>query len=525
MTGVFVSLTLWSIRNSVRLRIRRLRQPRYLVMGIGVLLYAASMMFGRTSRPLALFAIEGARAQIVAAGIATLLLATAWVLPVTTPLAFTSAEIQLLFPAPIPRRQLIAYKVWRLLLGTAAMGGFLALVVGPAGLVTGLRFALKATVLMAVLTLHGAGVAMFRGSVKDKGLLPVDRWPILAAALVLTPLAGAGLAFIAFASGVGALAAVPLGLLLLGANAAWIIRSDNAFEEAATKAAETARGAAAAGLFSSRPVARPRSTPFRLASHGPAETAILWKNWLLLGRMSRRLLIVAAIALGTAIAGFLAASEGDLAAATAGSLCLFFVALVVLLGPAMLRIDLRQDLGHLALIKTWPVRGAAIIRGEVLAPALALSLVATAAIVIGSAVAPALPFLDQPAGQTGPGTRALFAVAAAMAVTAVIVAQLVVHNGIAVSFPAWVDLKVTGGAAAMELNVRMMIVMYGALLILAFVLVVPAAAAAAAYFVAGGLIVPATIFAALLLGEALAATEVIGRIFERTDLQDVIVAE
>jgi hypothetical protein len=75
------------------------------------------------------------------------------------------------------------------------------------------------------------------------------------------------------------------------------------------------------------------------------------------------------------------------------------------------------------------------------------------------------------------------------------------------------------------MNVRMMIVMYGAVLILAFVLVIPAAAAALAYFVGGGLLVPSAIFAALLFCESLAATEVIGRILDRTDLQDVVVAE
>jgi hypothetical protein len=162
-------------------------------------------------------------------------------------------------------------------------------------------------------------------------------------------------------------------------------------------------------------------------------------------------------------------------------------------------------------------------RGELLAPAIALSLCAAVAIVIGSAFASGLPFVDQ----AGAGGRALFAISAVLAVTAVIVAQLLVHNGIAVSFPAWVELKAAAGAAAMEMNVRMMIVMYGALLVLAFVLVIPAAAAAAAvaYFVAGGLLIPAAIFAALLICESVAATEIIGRILDRTDLQDVVVTE
>jgi hypothetical protein len=173
------------------------------------------------------------------------------------------------------------------------------------------------------------------------------------------------------------------------------------------------------------------------------------------------------------------------------------------------------------LIKTWPVRGPAVIRGEVLAPAIALSLSAGVAIAIGSALAPTLLIGDD----TGVAARAVFALSAMLAVTAVIVAQLVVHNGIAACFPAWVEVKPVSGTAAMELNVRMMLVMYGALLLLGLVALIPAAAAAGAYFVAGRLLIPSAIFAALLLAESIAATEVIGRILDRTDLQDVVVRD
>jgi hypothetical protein len=349
----------------------------------------------------------------------------------------------------------------------------------------------------------------------------VRRWGVLAAACLLTPVVGGGLAFIAFSSPTRLLAALPVAALLIGANALWIIRSDSAFEETATEGADKMNRAMATGHFSTPRISRKRSTPFRLASRGPAETAILWKNWLLLGRTSRRALVMSAIVLGSLVTAFVIASDGVLAGDVIGDVSLFFVALTVLLGPAMLRIDLRQDLGHLALIKTWPVRGPAVIRGEVLAPAIALSLCAAVAIVIGSAFAPDLLFVDQ----AGAGTRATFAIAAMLAVTAVIVAQLVVHNGIAVSFPAWVELKTAAGAAGMEMNARMMIVMYGALLVLAVVLIIPVAAASVTYFVAGGLLIPSAVFAALLFGESLAATEIIGRILDRTDLHDVVVTE
>jgi ABC-2 type transport system permease protein len=522
VNGIFVYLTVCSIRNSVRLRIRRLRQPRYIVMAIGFLLWLGSMMLNRpASGALGFITVHAARAQMIATGVATLLLGTAWMLPVGAGLGFTSAEVQFLFTAPITRRQLIGYKVGRLLVGAAATGAFFTVLIGPPRLVPGLFFAAKTVIVVAILSLHGAGVGMYRSSAKDQGQLPARRWGVLAAACLLTPVIGAGLAFIAFSSGIRLVAALPLAAILIGANALWIIRSDHAFEEAAADAADKMSRARASGHFSTPRVSRTRSTPFRLAPRGPAEIAILWKNWLLLGRTSRRALVVSAIVLGSLITAFVFASDVVVAGEVVGNVSLFLVALTVLMGPAMLRIDLRQDLGHLALIKTWPVGGPALIRGEILAPAIALSLGAAVAIVIGTAFAPALPFVDH----SGAGARATFAVSAVLAVTAVIVAQLVVHNGLAVSFPAWVELKAAAGGGAMEMNGRMMIVMYGALLILAFVLVVPAAAAAAAYFVAGGLLIPSAIFAALLFCESVAATEVIGRILDRTDLQDVVVTE
>ena len=129
------------------------------------------MMLGRpASGSFGFFAAYGERAPLTAVGVAILLLGTAWVLPLAAALRFTSAEVQFLFPAPITRRQLIGYKVCRLLLGAVASGPFLAILVGPPRLVPGLFFAVKSVIVVAVLSLHGAGVAMYRTSAKDQGL-------------------------------------------------------------------------------------------------------------------------------------------------------------------------------------------------------------------------------------------------------------------------------------------------------------------------------------------------------------------
>src|SRR3954449_12229026 len=74
-----------------------------------------------------------------------------------------------------------------------------------------------------------------------------------------------------------------------------------------------------------------------------------------------------------------------------GALAMFALvgaAFAVLLAPQAMRIDLRQDLQHLELIKTWPLRAADVVRGEMLWPglliiALAWTLIALATILSG----------------------------------------------------------------------------------------------------------------------------------------------
>jgi hypothetical protein len=522
MTSIFTYVTVCSFRNSWRLRLQRLRQPRYLLIAVGFVLYIGSMILSRRSSGVfGVGPLNSTRARSVAVGVATLLLASAWVLPVAAALRFTSAEIQFLFTGPITRRQLIGYKLSRILFGAAGTGAFLTVFVGPAHLVPALAFAVKSALIVMILTLHGVGVATYRSNAKDVARLPPRRWPIVAAACLLTPLAGAGLVFIAFSSAMQFMAALPIAALIAGVNVLWIVQTDVAFEDAATDAADKMNRRAATGQVWTARAPRKGASRFRLAPRGPAETAILWKNWMLLGRGSRHVLVTAAIMLASLLVMFFAMSGGVLKADLIGDGSLFAVGVTVLLGPALLRVDLRQDLTHLALIKTWPVRGAALIRGELLAPAIALSGWAAAAIVIGSAFAPHLPFVDG----MGIGARATFALAAVLSSSAIITAQFVVHNGIAVCFPAWVELKAVTGTAAMEMNVRMMIVMYGSMIILVFGLLLPAGAGFTVYELSGGLLMSSVIFAALVAAESFAAIEVLGRVLDSTDLHDVVVAE
>jgi hypothetical protein len=189
----------------------------------------------------------------------------------------------------------------------------------------------------------------------------------------------------------------------------------------------------------------------------------------------------------------------------------------------MVTFDLRQDLASLALIKSWPVSGATIVRGEVLAPALVLSGFAVFMITLGSA-------LGSPMLMTRSGVTQLdvihWALAAICLVPAVILVQVVVQNAITVMFPAWVRIG-PKAAAGMEAMGQQMVMMFGAFFLLP-ILAIPAVAAGAIVWFALSwsmgtvpIIIPAVVTALGLLIESALAIEMVGRVLDRTDISAV----
>jgi ABC-2 type transport system permease protein len=516
-------LAVRSIRNGFAIRLRRLRRPRYLLIAIGGVLYFGSMMFNRSRLGDSLIP-EHYRwmATIGLGALIALTMVLTWVLPGAAALRFTAADAQFLFPAPLSRRELLGYKIVRLLTAALGLPLFLTVIAGPVHAGPAIVFYLKAAAAFGVIALHEAAVSLYRVNARNGGGLTGRRRIVAIAANALL-ISGAAflLARFAFASSRELAFLAPLVMIVIAAQVAWILRSDTAFEEEATVAAERVRAALARGQRPRIAAAPGASTPFALAPRGPAETAILWKNWMLLSRASAKqwivpLSVVLAMAGGIAVAGY-GGNEP-----IAGAMGYTLTGMVALMGPAMLRIDLRQDLANLALIKTWPIEGPAIVRGEVLAPAIALSGGAAAGLLLSAIFAPQA-LLPSSGDVTG---RAAFFLTGTALVCAVIVAELVIQNGIAAMFPAWV--RVTPGAVqpgSVEMMGQSMVVMYGGILVLLIAAIAPAAAAAVVWFMTKGTLVPAGIFAVLLAIESYAATEIVGRILDRVDLQDVTVAD
>lgn len=563
--GALVYLTLCSMKNRIRSRLRRLREIRYLAGLVVGLLYFYFLLFrrGRSGGVGVLGALARAHDPLALAGAIALfvIVALAWVWPSSgkPALLFSRADVQFLFPAPFTRRQLIGYKLLRTQIGALFSSALVTMFFRPRTLAGGWMFFVGATVLTATLIVHLTGVSLSRASLREHGRSGWSRqwWPlfvVLASAAVLagevamdwgrlTSIVGgddlghellrlgttgaasvvlwpfAALVRLPLARDAGEfLYALPFALGLLVLNFAWVLRSDAAFEEASAELAEKiARVRRGEDVSTKR--ARKRAAPFTLGLSGRAETALLWKNLILLGRYSPRRLV--ALALPTIIIVFLVASRGGNGPGLANGLamvCLALVAMTVVMGPMMLRNDLRQDLANLDVLKSWPVSGAALVRGESLAPTAVLTAVAWLGL-IGAAVLSSRLFTAL--GVTAAG-RLSVVLAALIVAPGIIATQVVVQNALAVLFPAWISVGASRAHGLDVMGQRML--MLAGMLVTLVLAILPAAvfgaiAGAAIYFATSvvPVIVPAAVVTASLLAECLLATEALGRVMDRTD--------
>jgi ABC-2 type transport system permease protein len=570
--SAFLYLTACSFKNRVVRRVRRLKEPRYLAGAVAgsVYVYFAfirSQMRSISRSPRAAMGpVFGRVLPWIEAGggmVLWLVVVLRWIFPsVRPPLQFNGAEVQFLFPAPVSRRSLVHFKVLRGQIGVL-FSSVIALVLGGRSAPSRLSFVLGLWVLLATLRLHLMAIGLSRASLTEPGgRRRVRAWLPLAITVGASVALVGGLAIrlgpllfhetpeviaVEFleqsnAGIVGVvlwplkalvrpllaewpwpfLRALWVPLLLFALNYVWVLASDARLEEAAI--ASERRRSEGRGRA---PVVTVRSAPFALASSGRPELAILWKNLLMLGRYFsvRNVIRFSAPLIALALAAA-AASRGHSGGLTAAAfVCLVCAAMTPLLGPQMVRNDLRSDLAQLPILKTWPLSGQAIIMGELLAPALLVSGFAWLCILLASLLSvgiamPALSALD----------RAAIAIAALLAIPGVVVAQLVIQNGAAVLFPGWI---VTGPTRprGIEAMGQQMLLFAGTMLLLA-IGVLPAGAVAAMvgfvlrWFIGWVALVPAAmLFVAVLAAESWVAIHGLGRVFERTDPSAVEASE
>jgi ABC-2 type transport system permease protein len=122
--------------------------------------------------------------------------------------------------------------------------------------------------------------------------------------------------------------------------------------------------------------------------------------------------------------------------------------------------------------------------------------------------------------------RVSYAVAAILAAPALILAQLVVQNGFAIAFPAWMSIGVSRAKGIEIMGQRMLMLAGNAIALMIFVL--PGAAAAVVVTLAFYwfthtiiVIVPALTVAVVMTVECWFAVEGLGRVLDRTDVSAV----
>lgn len=566
-----------SARNRARARLRRLREPRYL---LGAIVGAAYLYFSvfarmRTSRTSAARrAARGAGrippslASLVPvapalAGLALLAVTVvSWLVPMKSGLLdFSDAEMQFLFPAPISRRQLLVHRMLRSQLGLL----FASVIVGIASpSVAGfarLRVSIAMWLLLVTLKIYFTGITLARtkllsASVRARAIAWMPVALVVAAAgivanalartLVAAPPTGPidaltrigdvlthGAArvvlwpFVAAARPVFAswpepyLSSLAAAVVVLGAAIAWVLFSDQAFQDAAEDAA--VRRAAAPSAH--QPAYRVRSSGWRLSAVGRPEIAFVWKGAMQTMRVvdRRSLVRIAAPFVALTIAA-MALGRSNGFATTLGLFVTVAAGFSILMAPQALRVDMRQDLRHLEVLKTWPIAPAAVVRGELIWPGMLLTSSAwtflAVAVLLSGTVFPTL----------GAALRVSGGAALAIAAPALIFAQLTIHNGVALIFPAWVPLgnQRARGLDAMGQRLIMLAATWLALL----VMILPGVVAGGiVWFAFRAFIGDAAIVLAALVGasvvaiEVLLATEALGPAYEQLDVLAVERAE
>jgi len=562
---VFAYLARRTAYNRVSRQLRQLRSPRYLAALVFGLAYLWIVAVEQRPQP-APAAVVGARwvELLGALGVVGAVL-WGWVFGVERRvLSFTPAEVTFLFSGPVPRRGLVQYKLLRnqLLILFNSLLWTLILARERFGASPWLR-ALSIWVLLTTISFHRLGASFVRTSLLEHGRIAlrhrVVSLVVLGAAVIAIvwsvqdalPTLASGWAAgpTTFLDALAEAAAEPLprtvlapfralirplaahsfaewvramgpALVLLALHYIWVIRADTAFEEAAAEATLLrARQVSARGGAAALPNLAHRRLPplFRLAPLGWRGGALLWKNLLAVVRTRRARNMALAFVVGAVAAATLSFQGDGTVAEIAGWLATTWAALSLVIGPQWIRNDLRSDLLKLDLLRSYPLPGRSVVAAETAASTLVLTCMQLGLLLIAYIAFIGVPDLDPPLD-----LRTAVLAAAVVCLPGINFLGMLIHNGTALLFPAWVHLGSNrpGGVEVLGQNM-LMIVAYAALLGMA--LAAPAAIAAGlGILLEGSLGWWAAVPAALVLQVGIAAESVVlvrrlGRVFERME--------
>jgi hypothetical protein len=562
MTSAAVFLITRNLKNRVTRWFLRLRQPRYVAGAVVAGLYIASFAFRRGAR-FGSASMSGSMHElltIVVSLVVLVMLVGAWALPGDTPgLLFSEAEIQFFFPAPITRRQLLAYKIARTqiqILLSAIIISFFAF--------RGSRY-VGTWIGLAVLDVYMTFVSFARARLKLAGIGWL--WRLLIVGILFTALIAVMASQFRGSSDVilnalsqpkagnyvnvvtSILQKPPLGTILfvprlfgemvyaasfwmLLRNAAILIAAalvlffatvqfDIAFEDASIVASQRAlaRRARVRSMRSGMSMSAVHRfpPPFKLADRGRPEVAVLWKNLIGAMRLSSFPVIAVIIPIALIATANIFRREGDVLASI-GIAGLFATGIFALIGPQAIRSDLRLDMLRLDVVKTFPLSAESLLAAELGAPLLVIALFELLMLAISLVI---LNFAHMGASFL---TRPEFAVSALVLIVPISAIQLLIQNAAMILFPAW-NMSADAARGITALGQRLLLLL-GNILTLLIALLPAGALLGGSFFVIPRLLgkspvafliatIPA---AALLIAEIAIAHKLLAAQFDEIDI-------
>ena len=555
--GALAYLLRRSFRNRLARQVRRLRSP---MAAIGLLLGLAYLgfVFGNPAGRVAFSGRPFGGAGVELAATLLLVFIGRWWLfgAERQALAFTPAEVHFLFPAPLRRRTIVAYRLARTQVVLLINAAIWTWVFQGTGTPAWARFT-AFWLLFGTLHMHMLGASLVRAGMLEHGTAGARRHSvavvILAAVLVALGWSMAAQAE-AIASAEGMLATLravgsalqsgpanvalaplrfllqpalagtlidwaygmPLALLVFAIHLAWVLNADVAFEEAAVEASERHARRLDAWRQGRSLNDTPRGavrTRLALTPNGHPAVAILWKNIIAMMRSIRGAGVARVAVIVLSIVVFSALNSKREFVEMLGVMLGTWAGFLVLAGPVWVRYDFRRDLARLDSLRVLPLSGTAVAAAEVAGSAFAITALQFAMLALGGAT---LTVGGMPVPAPPTWIVVLFLIAA-FPLNLIVVG---VHNVYSLTSPD-AGRRAVGRPAGIEAFGVHLVVMLLSLLTLVVALIMPALLGGATRYALAGLTMGIATGAAAVIGVAALCAEAwlvivwVGRVFAR----------
>jgi len=310
-------------------------------------------------------------------------------------------------------------------------------------------------------------------------------------------------------------------LAVYAVTLAWLLWADSKSTDSADASAERQVN---------QPARRARAYVVRPFSWTPAagaapEVFFVWKGALQTFRtVDRRVFLRAFLIVGWMVAASFFVTRARGLIALVGVFSTWGALFAIFMAPQIIRMDMRQDLAHLELLKTWPVRGATVIRGEIAWSALVVTAIAWTFGLIAMVLSMVSSSGILTANRLAAWTSFL------VLTPALVLAQYTMHNAVAVLLPGWVPLGASRPRGVDAVGQRLILLIanwLGLLLALLPGIVLMAVLSIVFRPLVGPWILPigALLTTAIVVTETVLVTEALGPVFEKLDVTSVERAE